>query len=323
MFIVNFPKPIVYVSKCITFASVRYNGDMISSDFVDALKPFISPITHCPEVEIGLPIPRQTLRIVADDKEMKKLRLIQPATGMDLTEKMTEWVKQTLDDMPEVDGFILKSKSPSSGVYDVKIYLAKGDKPAALTGRGSGFFGREVLRRFPDKAIEDEGRLNDDKIRDNFLKRIFTSVVFRQVKSVRELSLFQANNKLLFMSYNQKYMRLMGKIAANTTKKPFNEIKKEYEKNMFLLFSNIYKVSNMINTFQHAFGYFSEKLSAKEKKYFLQVLEKYRAGETPVSVVVGLLKSYIVRFDEKYLEAQTIFEPYPESIMEKHRYKND
>ena len=140
---------------------------------------------------------------------------------------------------------------------------------------------------------------------------------------MRDLSLFQANNKLLFMSYNQKYMRIMGNIAANTLKKPFNEIKKEYEKNMFLLFSKIYKVSNMINTFQHAFGYFSEKLSTKEKKYFLEVLEKYRAGDMPVSVVVGLLKSYIIRFDEKYLEAQTIFEPYPESIIQNHRRKHD
>ncbi|MEI7542816.1 MAG: DUF523 and DUF1722 domain-containing protein [bacterium] len=319
----NFPKPIVYISKCITFAAVRYNSDMISSGFVEALKPFITPITHCPEVEIGLPIPRQTLRIVADDREMKQLRLIQPATGIDLTEKMTKWVKQTLDDMPEVDGFILKSKSPSSGAYDVKIYPAKGDKPAALTGKGSGFFGGEVLRRFSETIIEDEGRLNDDKLIDNFLKRIFTSASFRQVKSMRDLSLFQANNKLLFMSYNQKYMRIMGNIAANTLKKPFNEIKKEYEKNMFLLFSKIYKVSNMINTFQHAFGYFSEKLSTKEKKYFLEVLEKYRAGDMPVSVVVGLLKSYIIRFDEKYLEAQTIFEPYPESIIQNHRRKHD
>ena len=149
----NFPKPTVYISKCITFAAVRYNGDMISSDFVEALKPFITPITHCPEVEIGLPIPRQTLRIVADDREMKQLRLIQPATGIDLTEKMTKWVKQTLDDMPEVDGFILKSKSPSSGAYDVKIYPAKGDKPAALTGKGSGFFGGEGLRRFSETII--------------------------------------------------------------------------------------------------------------------------------------------------------------------------
>lgn len=316
----DFAKPIVYISKCITFAAVRYNGDIIFSDFVEALKPYITPITHCPEVEIGLPIPRQTLRIVSDDREMKHLRLIQPATGADLTDKMTRWVKETIDNMPEVDGFILKSKSPSSGAFDVKIYPAKGDKPAALTGKGAGFFGGEVVRRFPNMAIEDEGRLDDEKISDSFLKRIFTSAAFRKVKSVKELIKFQTINKLLFMSYNQKYMRLMGNLAENNAKKPFDEIKREYTADMSVLFSKIYKISNMINTFQHAFGYFSEKLSAKGKKHFLDMLEKYRSQDIPVSVINSLIKSYIIRFDEKYLAEQTFFAPYPNVIMEYHRH---
>jgi uncharacterized protein YbgA (DUF1722 family)/uncharacterized protein YbbK (DUF523 family) len=320
-FVNEYPRPVVYISRCITFEAVRYNGDMISSDFVESLKPFIMPITHCPEVEIGLPIPRKTLRIVADDKEMKKLRLIQPATGDDLTAKMSKWVKETLDDMPEVDGFILKSKSPSSGAYDVKIYPARGEKPAALTTKGAGFFGGEVVKRFPDKIIEDEGRLNDEKIADNFLKRIFTCAAFRRVRNVKDLINFQAANKLLFMTYNQKYMRIMGGIAANTVKRPFDEAKKEYAGIMSVLFSKIYKVSNMINTFQHAFGYFSEKLKANDKKYFLNMLEKYREGKTPVSVIISLMKSYIIRFDEKYLAQQTVFDPYPESIMENRGYK--
>ena len=316
----EFAKPVVYISRCITFEAVRYNGDIVSSKFVDALKPFITPITHCPEVEIGLPIPRQTLRIVSDDREMTKLRLVQPSTGADLTAKMTKWVKETLDEMPEVDGFILKGKSPSSGAYDVKIYPAKGDKPAALTGRGAGFFGGEVVRRFPDKIIEDDGRLNNDDISDHFLKRIFLSAAFRVVKKsgkIKDLMKFQEQNKLLFMSYNQKYMRAMGNICANREKKPFEEVVENYEKNMRLCVKDIYKVSNIINAFEHAFGYFSEKLGPKEKKYFLEKLGKYKAGSSNINIPVTLMKSYIIRFDEDYLAGQTFFEPYPEALLER------
>ncbi len=314
-----FLKPVLYISRCITFEAVRYNGELISSDFVGALKPYITSITHCPEVEIGLPIPRKTLRIVADDKEMKKLRLVQPSTGADLTEKMNAWVKKTLDDMEEVDGFILKAKSPSSGAYDVKIYPAKGEKPAALTARGSGFFGGEVVRRFPDKAVEDDGRLNDERIADNFLKRVYISASFRQVRKsakVKELIKFQEQNKLLFMSYNQKYMRLMGGISANRDNMKFEAMCSEYGRYMSLCLKDTYKVSNVINTIQHAFGYFSDKLSAKERKYFLDTLEKYRKGKARINVVLSLMRSYILRFEDKYLSGQTFFEPYPEGIIE-------
>jgi uncharacterized protein YbgA (DUF1722 family)/uncharacterized protein YbbK (DUF523 family) len=316
----DFAKPVVYISRCITFEAVRYNGERISSVFVDALKPFIIPITHCPEVEIGLPVPRHTLRIVSDDREMKKLRLVQPDTGDDLTVRMNKWVRETLDNLPEVDGFILKSKSPSSGAFDVKIYPSIGDKPAALTKRGSGFFGGEVLRRFPDKIVEDDGRLNDGNIADHFLKRIFLSAAFREVKKsakISGLTGFHERNKLLFMSYNQKIMHTMGNICANRENKPFDEVVKEYEKYMLLCVGEIYKTSNIVNSFEHAFGYFKDKLASKEKKYFIDILDKYRTGRAHISLPITLIKSYIIRFDEKYLDGQTFFKPYPELMMER------
>jgi uncharacterized protein YbgA (DUF1722 family)/uncharacterized protein YbbK (DUF523 family) len=316
----EFQKPVVFISSCITFQAVRHNAGIISSSFVDALKPYITAVTYCPEVEIGLPVPRNSIRITADDREMTKLHLVMPATGVDYTEIMTEWVNGTLDNMPEVDGFILKSKSPSCGVHDTKIYPAKGDKPAALTKRGAGFFGGGVLRRFPGKIVEDEGRLNDERIVDSFLKRIFLGASFRRVKKsgrIKELINFQEQNKLMFMSYDQKYMRLMGASAANAGNKDFSETVSGYERLMELCVKDIYKVSNVINTIHHAFGYFSEKLNAGERKYFLDTVEKYRSGKAHVSVILGLMRSYIIRFNDPYLSRQTFFEPYPEEILEK------
>jgi uncharacterized protein YbgA (DUF1722 family)/uncharacterized protein YbbK (DUF523 family) len=316
----EFQKPIVFISSCITFQAVRHDGGIISSSFVDALKPYITVVTHCPEVKIGLPVPRNSIRIVADDKEMTKLRLVMPATGEDYTEIMTKWVNEILVNMPEVDGFILKSKSPSCSVYDARIYPAKGDKPVAITKKGAGFFGGGVLRMFPEKIVEDEGRLNDERIVDNFLKRIFLEASFRRVKKsgrIKELINFQEQNKLMFMSYNQKYMRLMGGVAANTGNKDFSETISGYEKLMELCVKDIYRVSNVINTIHHAFGYFSEKVTAGERKYFLEMVEKYRSGKVHVSVILGLMRSYIIRFSDPYLGRQTFFEPYPEEILEK------
>jgi len=162
----SYPKPKLVVSRCIGFDAVRYDGHMINSDIVEALKPYVTFIPICPEVEIGLPIPRETLRLVSVVGEK---RMIQPATKIDYTDKMKEWANKFLDSLPPVDGFIMKSRSPSSGLYDTKTY-AKIEKSQSL-GRGSGIFGAEVLNRFSDLALEDEKRLLNPRIKDHFLKR--------------------------------------------------------------------------------------------------------------------------------------------------------
>jgi len=292
---------------------------VIHSAFVDKLKPYITPVTHCPEVEIGLGVPRKTLRIEALDKEMKKLRLVQPETGIDFTAKMRKYTCATLDSLPVVDGFILKGKSPSSGFKDVKIYPGKEGKHAPLTTKGSGFFGGEAYKRFSHLAFEDEGRLNDPKIRDHFLKKLFTIAGFRAVRKrggISGLMKFQQDNKLLFMSYSQKYMRVLGNIAATAPKKAAEPAFTAYEAHLYLLFDKIYTEKSVINTVMHAFGYFKEKLGPKEKAFFLRHLDKYRQGKEPLGTVVSLLRSYITRFDEKYLETQAFFEPYPEELAE-------
>ena len=310
-------KPRVYISKCITFAAVRYNGQVVPSEFVDKLKPFIEPVTHCPEAEIGLGTPRDTLRIIALDKEMKQLRLVQPATGLDFTEQMKEYTDKTLSALGEIDGFILKSKSPSSGARDVKIY-PKNPKGAPLTKRGAGFFGGEVLRRFPETVVEDDGRLNDEVLKDNFLKCIFLSAAFREVRlsgKISSLVKFQEKNKLLLMSYNQEIMRKLGRITAGAKNSGFEKACNEYGALLGKIFSKPYKKSNLINSYEHAFGYFKEGLSAPEKVHFLSCLKKYASGKTGPAAVITLLKSYIIRFDEKYLSGQSLFEPYPEELL--------
>lgn len=310
-------KPRVYISRCITFAAVRYNGQMVPSEFVDKLRPFIEPVTHCPEEEIGLGIPRAPVRIIALDKEMKDLRLVQPATGKDHTDKMRKYTDRVLSSLGEIDGFIMKSKSPSSGVRDVKIYPKYPDG-AALTKKGAGFFGGEVLRRFPDRVVEDEGRLNDEVLRDNFLKCIFLSAGYRGVRQsgrISSLIKFQERNKLLLMSYNQDIMRKLGRISANAKKIGFDKSCEEYGELLGKIMFKPYKKTNLINSYEHAFGYFKTVLAAPEKAYFISCLKKYASGKTGSVTIITLLKSYIIRFDEKYLAGQSLFEPYPEELL--------
>jgi uncharacterized protein YbbK (DUF523 family) len=161
------PRPIVVVSQCLGFAAVRYNGLMLQDDFVSALGRYVDFLQVCPEVGIGLGVPRDPIRIL--DTESR--RLVQPGTGRDLTEPMRTFAAEWLGNLRYVEGFILKARSPSCGIADVKTFQnAEIETPA---GTGMGFFAEEVQRRFPNAAIEDECRLKDPAVRRQFLSRIF------------------------------------------------------------------------------------------------------------------------------------------------------
>ncbi len=162
------PKPIIIVSKCLGFSACRYNGVIIYDEFLDALKKYVDFRPICPEVEIGLGVPRNPVRVVSINNT---LRLIQPSTNNDVTDMMNNFAYSFLNSIDEVDGFILKSRSPSCGIKDVKIYPSKND--SRVIRMGSGFFGSAVINKFPDLPIEDEGRLTNFRIREHFLIKIF------------------------------------------------------------------------------------------------------------------------------------------------------
>jgi len=309
----EFPKPRIFSSKCLGFASCRWNGVSIPDDFVESLKPYVTFITTCPEMEIGLGVPRDPIRIVLYGKDLK---LMQLNTGKDVTSAMRDFTAAFLGPIGEVDGFILKDRSPSCGIKDVKVY--KGMDPGGVIKKSSGFFGAEVLGRFSHLPIETEGRLTNYVLRENFIRKIFTFASFRKIKKeagIKALVGFHAENKLLLMSYSQKELGLLGRIVANHEKKMPVTVFEEYESHLYKAFAGLSKYTSNINVMTHAFGYFSEKLTANEKKFFLNTIEEYRREQLPLSVPINLLKSYIVRFQEEYLMKQTFFEPYPPGLV--------
>jgi uncharacterized protein YbgA (DUF1722 family)/uncharacterized protein YbbK (DUF523 family) len=307
-------KPNVVVSKCLGFAACRYNGITIPDRFVDKLKPYVNFITICPEEEIGLGVPRDPITIVSA-KGVKLL--LQPTTGKDITGKMTSFVEQFLSSLKDIDGFILKYKSPSCGIKAVKIFPSM--EATIPIRRGSGFFGGEVIERFSDLAVEDEARLKNFKIREHFLTKLFTLARFREAKkakAMRELVRFHTVHKFLLLAYNQKELRQLGKITANPKKQPLDNVLAHYESHLKQALNRAPRYTSNINVLMHSLGYFSKNLSAKEKAFFLEMLEKYRTNKIPLSAVNSIINSWIFRFGNEYLMDQIFFQPYPEDFIE-------
>jgi uncharacterized protein YbgA (DUF1722 family)/uncharacterized protein YbbK (DUF523 family) len=310
----EFARPVVVVSKCLEFEAVRFDGSVVHDDFVRALKAHVDSIPVCPEMEIGLGVPRAPVRIVRDDG---RRRLIQPATGADVTEKMEKFSTSFLDGLDAVDGFILKSRSPSSGIKDVKIY--SGAEKGAPVGKGPGFFGGAVLARFGYLAVEDEGRLKNLRIREHFLTKLFALASFRGVKALGrfgELVKFHTRNKFLFMAYNQTRLRALGKTVANHERLPAAKAIQAYEEDFYAALARPSRHTADINVLMHGLGYFSKQLGREEKSFFLNLLEEYRAGRVPLSVPLTVLREYVVRFGEEYLASQTFFSPYPAELVD-------
>jgi uncharacterized protein YbgA (DUF1722 family)/uncharacterized protein YbbK (DUF523 family) len=310
----KFTRPQVIVSKCLGFDACRWNGMTIPDLFIKKLEPFVEFKTVCPEVEIGLGVPRNPIRVV---KKGNSLRLMQPATGRDLTDSMISFSDGFLSSITDVDGFILKGRSPSCGIKEVKFYPSM-EKSMAVD-KGSGFFGGAILEKFPDVAIEEEGRLSNFRIREHFLTRIFCIAQWRRVEkstSISELVSFHTDNKLLLMAYSQKELRILGKIVANHDKKPIKDVIADYGHHFKQAIAKISRNTSNINVIMHALGYFSEELIKNEKRHFIGILEKYRQGAVPLSSPLSILQSWISRFDQKYLARQTYFEPYPGELCE-------
>lgn len=307
-------KPRIVVSRCLEFDRCRWNGMMISSEAVRRLKGYVDFRPVCPECEIGLGVPRDPIRVVSENG---RLKLIQPSTGADLTRKMKRFSRGFLDSAGVVDGFILKSRSPSCGIKDVKVHPPAGK--GMLHSKGAGFFGSEALGRYGDLAVEDEGRLTNFRIREHFYTKVFAFARFRRVEASRAMKPlvgFHSDYKLLLMAYSQKELRALGRIVANPAKARVDEVMGEYRDHLIAALSRLPRYTSAINAVMHALGYFSGGLSPPEKVFFLEELEKYREGKIPLSTVLSVVKSWITRFGEPYLARQTFFEPYPEGLVE-------
>lgn len=283
---------------------------MVPCDITKDLQLFIEFITVCPECDIGLGVPRDPIRLINGEK----LRLVQPATGEDITEKMQVFVNGFLNNLLAVDGFILKSKSPSCGFGTTKVFASANSKEP-LHRQGTGLFAKGILDRSGDIPHIDETSLMDPEKRDRFFTRIFTHADLRlHTSSIQELIDFQTRNKLLLMAYDQRKQKILGRILANYKSQHFPEIFTAYSKTLHEMTSIAPSRGNTINAFMHAFGYFSHRLESEKRQYLLNCMEEYRKGRLSLQELRRAFIPYIFEFNVDYLEDQTLFYPYPEKL---------
>lgn len=310
----KFSKPKVVISRCIEFEKCRYNEAMISSEAVKMMKEHVDFITVCPEVDIGMGVPRDPVRFV-DDGE---IRLKQLKSGRDWTDKMISYRKKILENIDDdIDGFIMKSRSPSCGPYEVKIYKSI-EKGTPISNKGKGLFGGYIKEKYEDLPVEDEGRLTNFAIRDHFFTTIFSLADFREMKgknSLKALIDFHSRYKFLLLSYNEGNLRKMGKIVANNERMIDGQILKEYEKLFKDTFKRLPRRNNSINVLMHIMGYFKNKLKPTEKQFYLNVLDSYKKGKLPFSTPLFIAKEWVIKYENDYLKEQVFFERYPQDLI--------
>lgn len=307
-------KPVVVVSDCLLDRECRYNGEAIRDPIAGKLHPFVTFVRVCPEVAIGLGIPRDPIRLVESGT---KVSLVQPATDRDVTARMRRFARSFVRGLPEVDGFLLKGRSPSCGVRDAKAFPSTDAK--MMKRKRPGLFAEEVLRRFPASAVEDEGRLRNFLIREHFLTRLFTAARFRGLRkspTPAKLVRFHARHKLLLMAHREASMRTLGRIVANPERRELSALLDDYERELGRALERPWRPGPLVNVWEHAFGYVSKELRPAERRHFRDLLGRYRRGRLPASAVTTLLRSWILRYDVTYLEDQVVFEPFPPELMD-------
>jgi len=299
------------ISSCLLGENVRYNGGHALDRFLrDTLGRYVHYTPVCPEVECGFGIPRETFRLVGDPG---KPRLITGKTGIDHTDRMEAWAEKRVRDLEKekLCGFIFKSDSPSSGMERVKVY----DDNGAPRKIGVGVFARIFMDHFPLIPVEEEGRLHDPILRENFIERIFTYKRYREAmkekEPIRNLVAFHTAHKLLLMAHSPKYLQQMGNLAAHAKQFPPKELIMHYEKLLMEAMALKPSTAKHTNVLHHIMGYFKKDLSADEKQEILAIVDEYRQGLIPLIVPVTLMNHFVRKYDESYLKKQVYLNPHP------------
>jgi len=299
------------ISSCLLGEKVRFDGGHKRDRFLtETLGRYVEYVPVCPEVEIGLPTPRETLRLVGDPDNQ---RLVFSKSGDDITERMSAWAMRRVAELEKEDlcGFIFKAKSPSSGMERVKLY----DKNNVPNKGGVGLFAKAFMQHFPLLPVEEDGRLHDPVLRENFIETIFTLKRLRETiardKSAKGLIDYHSRHKLLMMAHSPDIYRQMGKLVARAGEIEVGMLYRDY---LALLVKGLRlkaTIPKHINVLQHILGYFKKQLSGDEKQEMLSVLERYRGQQIPLIVPATLINHYVRKYDQPYLQQQVYLNPHP------------
>jgi len=299
------------ISTCLLGNNVRYDGGHKLDRFLtDTLGQYVEYVPVCPEVECGLGIPRESMHLEGDPDSP---RLVTTYSKQDMTEQMVRWAQKRVAELEKEDlcGFIFKSNSPSSGMERIRVYNEKG----MPIKRGVGVFAKIFRNHFSLLPVEDEGRLHDPGLRENFIERIFALKRWREVLDRKEsrgsVVDFHTKHKLLILSHSPKHYQMMGMLVAKAKDLPIKELYQQYQTILMEALRLKTTPKKNTNVLQHMMGYFKEQLSSDEKKELLEVIDHYRQEYIPLIVPITLIQHYVRKYDQPYLKEQIFLNPHP------------
>lgn len=302
------------ISACLLGQPVRYNGGHKHSSLcTEVLARHFEFIGICPEQAIGLGTPRQPIRLVGDPDSPCAVGTVD--RQLDVSEALTAFGAQVATQLDDISGYILMQKSPSCGMERVKVYQDNG-YPAA--GGGRGLFAAALMRARPDLPVEEDGRLNDPVLRENFITRVFAHASWQELLRTgltrQALIRFHERYKYQLMATNREQYRLLGRAVAQIAAKPLAEFAPAYFSQLMAALKHPASRGSHSNVLQHLAGYLKRTLSAPEKQELQQLIEQYRVGTVPLVVPMTLIRHHFRRHPDAYIARQTYMLPHPDDL---------
>jgi uncharacterized protein YbgA (DUF1722 family)/uncharacterized protein YbbK (DUF523 family) len=307
-------RPKLGISACLLGNAVRFDGGHKRDRFLtDTLGQFIEWIPICPEVEVGMTVPREPVRLIA---RRAGTQMIAERSGKDWTDEMLKFALIRARNLATADlsGYIFKKNSPSCGIQRVRIYNSKG----VPSREGRGLFATAVIDRFPLMPAEEEGRLNDPVLRENFIERVFAYHRWQALtkrKSVRTLIEFHTHHKFLLLAHSERYYRRLGRLVAAATGSSLAESFETYGRKFMEALAIHASAKKHSNVLGHMMGYFSKELSNDERTEVTDLIEDFRRQLVPLIVPITLMRHYVKKYRVEYLQNQIYLEPSPKELM--------
>ena len=312
-------RPRIGISACLLGDEVRFDGGHKRDPFLtDVLGPHVEWIRVCPEVEVGMGTPRETLRLVRDGND--PVRMVTTRTGVDHTDAMERWSGRRLGELAgeDLSGYVLKKDSPSCGMERVKVF--GGGTPHRI---GRGIYAAALLERFPNLPVEEEGRLSDPVLRENFIERVFAYRRLRRFFAPRwtvgGLVAFHTAQKMTLLSHSTTSYQRLGQLVAAAARTPREALRSDYESQFMSTLRIPATTRRHTNVLMHMAGHLKKLLDPASKAELIATIDEYRRELVPLIVPLTLLRHHIRVYEVTYLSGQTYLEPHPRELMLRNR----
>lgn len=307
-------KPKLGISACLMGAEVRFNGGHKESHLCTrALTEYFEFVTACPEVAIGLGIPREPIRLVGDAQNPQAVGTVN--RELNVTEALADYGVQMAEELGDICGYIFMQKSPSCGLERVKVYTEKG---APVDGGGRGIYAQAFCERHPNLPVEEDGRLNDPVLRENFITRVFAYAAWQELLKAgitrRALTEFHSRYKYQLMASDPVQYKALGNLLGSMGRSDPNDIAPQYFSDLMAALKKPASRRTHTNVLQHLTGYLKQTISAADKQEIQQLIAQYHQGIVPLIVPLTLLKHHFRQHPDPYVALQVYMQPHPENL---------